>query len=590
MESTPKKKNSARARQTHRLDRQKGPSLQIWNQPEDRQAEKMDENVALPCGWGRLIFGQTFKDPKTLAQCLSKETKGQRDIALYIRDPHVVLSLAPQKFFLDPSNTYRLWLDQYHPIKAPAKGWIIRRVQSTADIEALNEIYARRSMVPVESAYLLKKKNSRTLVYLVLEEAKTGKILGTVLGVDHRLAFKDLENGSSLWALAVDPQVSRPGVGEALVRYLIEYFMARGRACLDVSVMHSNHQAIALYEKLGFQRVPVFCLKKKNPINEPLFVAPDVQATLNPYAEIIIQEARRRGIDVEIIDQEGGFFRLSMGGRSILCRESLTELTTAIAMSQCDDKAVTRRVFLKAGLKVPDQQSAGEPGGNAAFLKDHERVVVKPARGEQGAGISVDVQDPKALEQAIEHARQICPEVLLEAFHPGVDLRVIVIDYKVVAAAIRRPPVLEGNGKRSIKKLIEAYNRRRLAATGGESKIPIDQETRRILKEKGLTLDSVLPLGESLQVRKTANLHTGGTIHDVTPLLHFTLVEASVKAAKALKIPVVGLDFIVPNPSGKEYVLIEANERPGLANHEPQPTAERFMDLLFPQSSLAIHS
>jgi hypothetical protein len=32
-------------------------------------------------------------------------------------------------------------------------------------------------------------------------------------------------------------------------------------------------------------------------------------------------------------------------------------------------------------------------------------------------------------------------------------------------------------------------------------------------------------------------------------------------------------------------VFIEANERPGLANHEPQPTAERFMDLLFPYSA-----
>jgi hypothetical protein len=31
-------------------------------------------------------------------------------------------------------------------------------------------------------------------------------------------------------------------------------------------------------------------------------------------------------------------------------------------------------------------------------------------------------------------------------------------------------------------------------------------------------------------------------------------------------------------------VFIEANERPGLANHEPQPTAERFVDLLFPMS------
>ena len=59
---------------------------------------------------------------------------------------------------------------------------------------------------------------------------------------------------------------------------------------------------------------------------------------------------------------------------------------------------------------------------------------------------------------------------------------------------------------------------------------------------------------------------------------------AAVKAARALNIPVTGLDFIVPDTGSSDYVIIEANERPGLANHEPQPTAERFIDLLFPQT------
>jgi D-alanine-D-alanine ligase-like ATP-grasp enzyme len=54
--------------------------------------------------------------------------------------------------------------------------------------------------------------------------------------------------------------------------------------------------------------------------------------------------------------------------------------------------------------------------------------------------------------------------------------------------------------------------------------------------------------------------------------------------ARAIGIPVVGVDFIVKHPSGPDYMFIEANERPGLANHEPQPTAQRFMDLLFPLS------
>jgi D-alanine-D-alanine ligase-like ATP-grasp enzyme len=101
---------------------------------------------------------------------------------------------------------------------------------------------------------------------------------------------------------------------------------------------------------------------------------------------------------------------------------------------------------------------------------------------------------------------------------------------------------------------------------------------------QGLSLDSVLEPGREIVVRKTANLHTGGSIHDVTGIVHPRLVDAACAAARAIKIPVVGIDFMVRRATEPDYVFIEANERPGLANHEPQPTAERFIDYLFPHS------
>jgi D-alanine-D-alanine ligase-like ATP-grasp enzyme len=115
--------------------------------------------------------------------------------------------------------------------------------------------------------------------------------------------------------------------------------------------------------------------------------------------------------------------------------------------------------------------------------------------------------------------------------------------------------------------------------------VPLDRETERCVKRGGYTLETVLPAGTSLRVRKTANLHTGGTLHDVTDRLHPELREAAVLAARALEIPVTGLDFLVTAPDQPAHVIIEANERPGLANHEPQPTAQRFIDLLFPLTS-----
>ena len=218
------------------------------------------------------------------------------------------------------------------------------------------------------------------------------------------------------------------------------------------------------------------------------------------------------------------------------------------------------------------------------FLDEHGKIVIKPARGEQGRGVAVGLTADDDVQGAIDRAKQISDRVLVEEFVEGDDLRLIVIDYRLVAAAVRRPARIVGDGKSTARDLIERLSRRRAAATGGESKIPLDSETERALREAGYTLDDVIEDGEEVAVRRTANLHTGGTIHDVTDHVHPTLVDAAVKAARAIEIPVVGIDLLVKSHLGPDYVFIEANERPGLANHEPQPTAERFVDLLFPLS------
>jgi GNAT-family acetyltransferase (TIGR03103 family) len=550
------------------------------------EAKEIRRSVALDCGWGRLIFSQTFADNQQLVEALCREQPDRRDIAFYVRDPHVLLNLAPQEVFLDPSHTYRLDLSTYRAGRRKPKGFFVRRLSSEEDAKAVNAIYAARGMVQVAPEFFWAHRDSRSLSYLVAEEEATGDILGTVTGVDHHRLFNDPEHGASLWCLAVDPQSRHPGIGEMLVRRLAEHFQARGAAYLDLSVMHDNESAIGLYEKLGFRRVPVFAVKRKNPINEKLFASPVADYdVLNPYARIIVDEARRRGVHVEVTDAEGGFFRLSYGGRSIHCRESLSEMTSGVAMSICDDKAVTRRVVAAAGLVAPEQMTAGDDEAALSnFLARHGSVVVKPARGEQGRGVSVGLRDLGSVIDAIREAREISNRVLIESCFDGQDLRLIVIDNKLVAAAVRRPPRVVGDGQQDIRALIEQQSRRRAAATGGESRIPIDDETVRCLAEAGFSLESVPAAGSEITVRKAANLHTGGSIHDVTDIVHPVLVEAACNAARAIDIPVVGIDLMVKSPSEPDYVFIEANERPGLANHEPQPTAERFVDLLFPLS------
>ncbi|MGY1744701.1 N-acetylglutaminylglutamine synthetase [Blastococcus sp. SYSU D00695] len=558
-----------------------------WHEPSARDLAGMAEDVVLDLGWGRLVFGQTFRELDGLVHVLRAEESGRRDICVYPRDPQVLVGMAPDELFIDPSLTYRLDLHRYRPRPDVIRGVFVRTVTSSAEMEVIDDLYARNGMVVADPALMWANHRTRTFTYLVAEDTRTGKVVGTVTGVDHVLAFGDPEGGTSLWCLVADKQDAPPGTGEALVRVLAERYAARGRAYLDLSVMHDNTPAITLYRKLGFTRVPAVCVKSKNPINTPLFASrPPGLDRLNPYATIIAEEALRRGIRVEVTDADWGEMRLTLGGRSVLTRESLSEFTSAVAMSRCDDKRVTRRIMRRAGVRVARGALAtdGDLDEARALLRDVAEVVVKPARGEQGRGITVGVRDDAGLERAVGLALQFCPDVLVEELAPGDDLRVVVIDRQVVAAAVRRPAEVIGDGRHDVTALVRSTSRRRERATGGESSIPLDDTTAEVVAESGYAMDDVPPRGERVQVRRTANLHTGGTIEDVTDRLHPDIAEAAVRAAEALGIPVTGIDFLVPAVDGPDYVFIEANERPGLANHEPQPTAERFVDLLFPET------
>ena len=483
------------------------------------------------CGWGRLLIGHTYPDASELAADLLNEQAGERDIALYVAAPQQVLAQAPQQLFLDPSDTLRLWFSDYRPAQCVFRGYRIRRAQNAEDWQAINCLYQMRGMLPIDPDKLTPRRLGGP-VYWLAEDEDSGMVIGSVMGLNHHKAYKDPENGSSLWCLAVDPRCTRPGVGEVLVRHLIEQFMSRGLSYLDLSVLHDNGQAKKLYAKLGFRELQTFSIKRKNGINQTLFLGPGPHTDMNPYARIIVDEALRRGIEVQVDDSEAGLFTLSQGGRRIRCRESLTDLTSAVSMTLCQDKRLTHRALARAGLRLPAQRLAGNAEENAAFLAEHGSLVVKPVDGEQGQGVAVDLRSPAEVQAAIERAQPFDSRVLLESFHPGLDLRILVIGFEVV------------------------------------------------------DYGSVLPQGQRLAVRKTANLHTGGSLEDVTEILHPTLADAAVKAARALDIPVVGLDLLVPAADQADYVFIEANERAGLANHQPQPTAERFIDLLFPLSQV----
>ncbi len=293
----------------------------------------------------------------------------------------------------------------------------------------------------------------------------------------------------------------------------------------------------------------------------------------NKYTQVIVDEALGRGIDVVILDPSIGELELTRGERRIRTIESLSELTHAVAFRRCDDKLLTRRVLTDAGLRVPAGRVSTSDADDVAFLRHHGEIVVKPRRGEQGWGVTVGVVDEDGLVRAVAAAHEVADDVLLERCHHGADLRIVVIGGEVVAASERRPP--PGHRRRATdggraRRRARRGPRARDARRGGSA---LDDLTRDVVAAAGHSLDDVLPDGVELMVRRTANVHTGGTIDDVTDELHPELGAVAVRAAAALDIPVVGLDLIVPSPGGTEYVIIEAQRAAG--TRQPRAEADR---------------
>ena len=327
----------------------------------------------------------------------------------------------------------------------------------------------------------------------------------------------------------------------------------------------------------------MLAVKRKNAINEPLFSPPpETVDDLNPYARIIADEALRRGIRVEVIDAETGEMRLSHGGRSVITRESLSEFTSAVAMSRCDDKRLTRRIVSEAGVVVPRGRLATYDDADHDFLADVGDVVVKPTRGEQGKGITVGVNSPAELDTALTRAREQHPEVLIEQRAPGDDLRLVVIDGKVVAAALRMPAEVMGTGQahrgrthRNAEPAAVRSHRGRVTHPGRRDH---REHRRRSRLVTGRRAARRAPAAGATDRKPASGRHHPRRHRQVNP----ELCRVAVAAAEAIGIPVTGIDLLVPDVTGEEYVFVEANERPGLANHEPQPTAAAFIDFLFP--------
>lgn len=289
-----------------------------------------------------------------------------------------------------------------------------------------------------------------------------------------------------------------------------------------------------------------------------------------PPAAVMIDVAERRGVPWEFINRD--ILRLGQGARQHRIWSTVTSATSRVADRLSKDKVATRNILADADLPVP-RQIPVETARDArrAAEKLGFPVVVKPVGGNTGKGVSANLTTAGQVATAFPGAKAVGDYVIVEDFVAGVDHRLLVVGGRLVAAAQRTPPRVVGDGVRTIAELIAEVNKDPLRDEFRRTKIKQDRELDRILRIRGVSLTSVLPDGEALLLRTTANISTGGVSVDVTDTVHPDNAEMAVCAAEAIGLDVAGIDFLTPDiaKSYKEVGggIVEVNTRPAPRSH-----------------------
>ena len=321
---------------------------------------------------------------------------------------------------------------------------------------------------------------------------------------------------------------------------------------------------------------------------------------LGPSTASLVHAAERRGIPWIRLNQQS-LIQLGYGRHLQRIQATVTGRTSHIAVEIAGDKEETNRLLADLGLPVPRQMLVHDADEAAeAAVQVGYPVVLKPYNGNHGRGVSIDLRDEAAVRHAYDVAAEHASAVLVERFIAGHDHRMLVIGGELVAVSKRMPGHVIGDGRSTVRQLVDALNADPRRGIGHEkvlTQIQLDAQALLLLGERGYTPDTVPPAGEEVMLRRTANLSTGGTAADVTDVVHPDNREMAVRAVQAVGLDVGGVDFLTPDitQSYKEAggAICEINAAPGFRMHmapsegKPRDVAGRVLDMLFPPGTPA---
>src|SRR3954469_9814196 len=295
---------------------------------------------------------------------------------------------------------------------------------------------------------------------------------------------------------------------------------------------------------------------------------------LGPSTMALVRAAEERRIPWIRLNEQS-LIQLGHGRYQQRVQATVTSRTPHIAVELASDKEETNRILAHLGLPVPRQRLVQrEDDAVAAAERIGYPVVVKPYNANHGRGISIHLTTAEQVFRAFDVAREHSRSVIIESFITGEDHRMLVINGELVAVPKRVPGHVVGDGRHTIEELVDKVNQDPRRGVGHEkvlTRLTFDHQAETMLSRKGYTRETIPPDGETVFLRSTGNLSTGGTATDLTDLVHPDNIAMAVRAVKAIGLDVGGVDFLTSDvtESYKDIggAICEVNAAPGFRMH-----------------------
>ena len=293
--------------------------------------------------------------------------------------------------------------------------------------------------------------------------------------------------------------------------------------------------------------------------------------------QLILGEAIRRGFYTEEVTHELGFpatLLVSPSGRTHLLVQGIPASWTSMqARYLCDLKSLTKSVF--EAVRIPSPPSIRFSDLNRSrdaitqFLKSHAPCVCKPVIGDNGVGVEMNISTLAEVEEYLARNSELDDKFLLEKYVKGEDLRIQVIGGRIVAACVREPAYVIGDGNSSLQELVEE-RRGIIKGQNPNNQLDLDAISMILIEEQGLTLAAIPKQGQKVVLKTVSNIGQGGIPVDVTDRLHPEYSKWVRKVAEFLNTTYFALDIIgnAPevSPSHGSYA-IEINSEPAWLHH-----------------------